>query len=84
VCIPPTLEGWVYSQRYMGLYMGYTHAVWATLTYIYTYTLTASLCSQLERLEIVNRSLNNKSCYIIRLRCCANFLGGMDLLSSEM
>jgi hypothetical protein len=36
--IPPTLEGWVYRQWY--IYMGYRQAIWATLTYIYTYTLT--------------------------------------------
>jgi hypothetical protein len=43
--IPPTLEGWVRSQLYMGLYMGYTLAIWATHTYgLYMgYTLTVIL-----------------------------------------
>jgi hypothetical protein len=39
--IPPTLEGWVYRQGYMGLYMGYTQAIWATLTYIHIYSNTS-------------------------------------------
>jgi hypothetical protein len=36
LCIPPTLEGWVYSQLYLGLYMGYTQAILATRTYTLT------------------------------------------------